>query len=221
MNSRPATVSHPASHEAGHSDPVARLVRGGTVFALALTCATLSLPAQPALAPGEVQIERVMLPDARAGSFAFGLPGGVNFCYDPTRGGVNYAWTGGFIDLTNVRPVNKLIKPATLRGPVVYRETGPSPLRRGDAAREPVVEFKGYMLRDSVVELRYTVDGVPVTEEITALPNAAGLKRTFRFDRSGADAKWFYVVAGRPAAPLTRTAAGTFTLDVSFGQPTP
>lgn len=223
MNSRQTTVSHPASHEAGHTDPVARLVRGGTIFALAFTCATLSLPAQPALAPGEVQIERVMLPDARAGSFAFGLPGGVNFCYDPTRGGVNYAWTGGFIDLTNVRPVNKLIKPATLRGPVVYRETGPSPLRRNDATREPVVEFKGYTLRSASVEIRYTVDGAPVTEEISALASSAGpgLKRTFRFDRSDADAKWFYVVAGRPAAALARTAAGTFTLDVPFGPPTP
>ena len=111
------------------------------LFALALHAPHL-LSAQPALAPGEVQIERVMLPDARAGSFAFGLPGGVNVCYDPVRGGVNYAWSGGFLDIADVRPVNKLIKAAKVLGPVVYRETGASPLRRGDAAREPVVEFK-------------------------------------------------------------------------------
>ena len=43
----------------------------------------------------EVQIERTHMPEAHASSFAFGLPGGVNFCYDPVRGGVNYAWTGG------------------------------------------------------------------------------------------------------------------------------
>ena len=190
------------------------------MFALALL-APLVLSAQPALAPGEVLVERVMLPDARAGSFAFGLPGGVSFCYDPTRGGVNYAWTGGFIDLTNVRPVNKLIKAATLRGPVVYRETGASPLRRGDAAREPVVEFKGYTLHTAAVELRYTVDGAPVAETISALPNAAGLKRSFRFDRAGADAKWLYVVAGQPATVLTRDAAGTFTLETLFGKATP
>ena len=190
------------------------------MFALALL-APLSLSAQPALAPGEVLVERVMLPDARAGSFAFGLPGGVSFCYDPTRGGVNYAWTGGFIDLTNVRPVNKLIKAAALRGPVVYRETGASPLRRGDATREPVVEFKGYTLHAAAVELRYTVDGAPVAETISALPNAAGLKRTFRFDRAGADAQWLYVVAGQPATALTRDAAGAFTLEALFGKATP
>ena len=231
MNSLHAMFLHPAAHPAGHADLlphpagyadlVARLVRGGTLFALALTCAPLPLRAQPALAPDEVLIERVMLPDARAGCFAFGLPGGVNVCYDPTRGGLNYAWTGGFIDLTDVRPVNKLIKAATLLGPVVYRETGTSPLRRGDANRAPVVAFKGYTLRPASVELRYTVDGTPVAETISALPNAAGLRRTFRFDRAGADAPWSYVVEGRPALTLTKDATGSLILDVPFAAAKP
>lgn len=191
------------------------------VLALWGALAPLALAAQPALAPGEVLVERVMLPDARAGSFAFGLPGGVNVGYDPVRGGVNYAWTGGFLDLADVRPVNKLIKAAKLLGPVVYREAGAAPLRRGDATREPVVEFKGYTLRDAAVELRYTVDGTPVAETLAALPHAAGLKRTFRFDRAGADAPWFYVVAGQPPVVLPRDAAGTFTLETLFGKPAP
>jgi len=190
---------------------------------LALTLATLAalslapttaIRAQPALAPGEVQIERTMLPDAHAGSFAFGLPGGVNVCYDPVRGGVNYVWTGGFIDLTNVRPINKLIKAAALLGPVVYRESGPLPLRRGDAARAPIVEFKGYTLRDSAVELRYTVDGVPVAEELRAAPDRSALLRTFRFDRTAADAQWWFVVEGRPAQAIVPRADGTFVLTV-------
>ena len=186
-----------------------------------LLLALSPLPAQPALAPGEVLVERTFLPDAHASSLAFGLPGGINFCYDPTRGGVNYAWTGGFLDLTNVRPVNKLIKAATLLGPVVYRETGPAPLRRGDPSRAPVVEFKGYTLRPASVEIRYTVDGAPVREEISALPGGAGLARRFHFDRADADATWFYAVAVRPAAPLARNASGAFILDVSFGHPAP
>ena len=173
-----------------------------------------ALRAQPPLAPGEVQIERTMLPEAHAGSFAFGLPGGVNVCYDPVRGGVNYVWTGGFIDLTNVRPINKLIKAAALLGPVVYRESGSLPLRRGDAARAPVVEFKGYSLRDSAVELRYTVDGVPVAEELRAAPDRSALLRTFRFDRTAADAQWWFVVEGRPAQAIVPRADGTFVLTV-------
>ena len=194
------------------------IVRRGLAAAL---LASLRLFAQPALAPGEVLVERTFLPDAKPSSFAFGLPGGINFCYDPTRGGINYAWTGGFLDLTNVRPVNKLVKAAVLLGPVVYRETGPSPLRRSDPTRPPVVEFKGYTFHPGSVEIRYTVDGVPVTEAIAALPNRAGLKRTFRFDRAGADAQWWYVTAGRPAAALARDASGAFTLELPFGQPTP
>ena len=164
----------------------------------------------------EVLIERTFLPDAHASSFAFGLPGGVSFCYDPIRGGVNYAWTGGFLDISNVRPINKLVKAAVLAGPVVYRESGLSPLRRGDALRAPVVEFKGYTLRDAEVELRYTVDGVAVSETISALPNRAGLRRRFQFDRSAADATWFYTVENRPALALTMDASGAFVLEQSF-----
>jgi hypothetical protein len=188
---------------------------------LLLAFALRPLTAQPALTPDEVLIERTMLPDAHASSFAFGLPGGVSFCYDPIRGGLNYAWTGGFIDLTNVRPVNKLIKPAALVGTVVYRETGPAPLRRGDPARAPVIVFKGYTLRLASVELRYTVDGAAVAEEIHVRPDRAGLTRTFRIDASAADATWFHVVAGRPAAALTPAGSGVFILDVPFAAPAP
>ncbi len=175
-------------------------------------CALAALTA----ARAEVLIERTMLPEAHASSFAFGLPGGVNFCYDPVRGGVNYAWRGGFLDLANVRPVNKLIKAAELGGPVVYRETGPAPLRRGDPRRVPVIEFKGYTLRAAEVELRYTIDGAPVRETIAALPGGAGLRRTFRFDGAGADAAWFHVVEGRPAAALTREASGALVIEHAF-----
>lgn len=168
--------------------------------------------AQPRLAPDEVQIERTMLPEAHAGSFAFGLPGGVNVCYDPVRGGVNYIWTGGFIALTNVRPVNKLIKAADLLGPIVHREAGTAPLRRADAARVPVLEFAGYTLRPGAVELRYTVDGVPVREELRAAPDGRALVRTFRFDRTGADTRWWFVVEGQPPRAITPQADGTFVL---------
>jgi hypothetical protein len=185
---------------------------------LLLACGALAC-ATPA--PAEVQIERTMLPDARASSFAFGLPGGVNFCYDPVRGGLNYAWTGGFLDLANVRPVNKLIKAAELGGPIVYRESGAAPLRRGDARRVPAIEFKGYTLRAAEVELRYTIDGAPVRETIAALPGGAGLRRTFRFDGAGADAAWFHVTEGRPAAALARDASGVFVIEHLFKSPAP
>jgi hypothetical protein len=179
----------------------------------------LLLVAPPAGA--EVHIERCMLPDAHAGSFAFGLPGGVNFCYDPVRGGVNYAWTGGFLDITGVRPINKLITAAKPVGPVVFRESGEAPLRRGDLRRAPVIEFRGYTLRDASVELRYTLDGVLVREEIAALPGGAGLRRRFTFDAAGADSKWWRVMPGRVPEPLERDGSGAFVLEHKFRSTAP
>lgn len=199
----------------------AKTVGLSLTFFLAL-CAVTPLSAQPPLAPGEVLVERIFLPDAKAGSFAFGLPGGISFCYDPVRGGLNYVWTGGFVDLANVRPgMGKLLKPAKLLGPVVYRETGLAPLRRGDATRVPVVEFKGYTLRNSAVELRYTVDGALVTEQITARPADRTLVRKFSFDRAGADATWFYAVEGRPAVSLAKNGDGSVSLVVPLESSAP
>lgn len=169
----------------------------------------------------EVLIERTVMPlDAAPSSFAIGLPGGVSFCFDPTRGGVSYAWTGGFIDLTNVRPgMGKKISDVKLLGPVVYQETGATPLRLGDPAHAPVVEFRGYTLQDDAVEFRYTLDGALVREEIRARPGG-GLTRRFRVD-AAKDEKWWYVTAGKPAIALNRQAPGEFTLDVAFAKPTP
>ena len=213
---RAFVAKRPGTHAQGDT----RCGRGFTPRLLPLRLSIAALLFAPT-APAEVQLERTFLPDAHASSFAFGLPGGVNVCYDPVRGGVNYAWTGGFLDITNVRPVNKLVKAAVPLGPIVYRETGAAPLRRGDALRPPVVEFKGYTLADATVELRYSVDGVLVRETLSALPNGAGLRRTFRVDRTGSDATWFYAIEGRPATALTRTAAGDFTLDVTFNAHAP
>src|SRR5687767_8376157 len=80
-------------------------------LALALRCA----------AAGEVRIARTIMEGAAPSSFAIGLPGGVNFCFDPVRAGISYAWTGGFVDLTPAWPeVGKLIKPVKLLGEIAY-----------------------------------------------------------------------------------------------------
>lgn len=167
---------------------------------------------------GEVLIERGFLPDAGPSSFAIGLPGGVNFCFDPVRGGVTYVWTGDFLDLAPMRPgTGKFIRPAVPLGPVVYREAGPVPLRRGDPGRIPVFEFTGYTLREDAVEFRYTLDGTLVREEIRARPGGGGLVRRFHFD-SGADAKWWHVVEGKPPVELKRGTGGGFVLETMFAK---
>lgn len=181
------------------------------VFALA---AALFSPAR-----AEIQIERLFLPHGAApSSFAIGLPGGVNFCFDPVRGGVNYAWTGAFLDLSPARPgPGKFMQSARLLGPLVYQESGVVPLRRGDPARVPIVEFTGYTLRDDAIEFRYTVDGVPVREEIRARAGGDGLIRRFTF-AGGSDTKWWHVADGRPPVELKREAGGVFVLETAFAK---
>jgi hypothetical protein len=176
--------------------------------------AALALPLR-----AEVQIERGFLPHGAApSSFAFGLPGGVNCCFDPVRGGVSYAWTGGFLDVAPARPgPGKFIAAYKLLGPVVYRESGFAPLRRGDPTRPPVVEFTGYRLLPDAVELRYTIDGAPVREEIRTRPGGDGLIRRFTFE-GGTDARWWHVVDGRPPAELTRQPDGTAVLEIVFAK---
>ena len=176
----------------------------------------------PASAGAEVQVERIFLPhDASPSSFAIGLPGGINFCFDPVRAAVSYVWSGGFLDLTPARPgPGKFISAAKLLGPLVYRETGHAPLRRGDPARVPAIEFTGYTLSDDAVEFRYTIDGLPVREEIRARPDGAALVRRLHLE-SGADATWWHVVDGKPPAELRRASAGTLVLELPLAKPAP
>jgi hypothetical protein len=165
----------------------------------------------------EVRVERLLLPEgATPGSFAVALPSGVNFCYDPSRGGLSYVWTGGFLDLAPARPgPGKFIAAARLLGPVVHREHGPAPLRRARPDTAPAITFTGYSLRPAAIEFRYTLDGVPVREEISARPDGRGLVRRF-LPGAGGDARWWHVTAGRPPAALGRDAAGALVLEVSW-----
>lgn len=206
MNAAAAQCSAAADRRPGL---VARLGRAGTLGA------ALALASAPAAA--EVLIARGFLPHGAApGSFAIGLPGGIGFCFDPVRGGLSYAWTGGFIDVTPARPgPGKFIAAVKLAGPLVYQEGGVAPLRRGDSGRTPAVEFAGYTLREDRIEFRYTIDGAPVREEIAVRPGGGGLVRRFHVAGAG-DARWWHVVEGRPPVELKRAPDGVLVLEVAF-----
>jgi hypothetical protein len=184
------------------------------------TFCVIAVFALASISRAEIQIERTYLPDAAPSSFAIGLPARVNFCFDPVRGGISYAWLGDFLDVAPARPdAGKFIKPAKPLGAILYRETGVAPLRRGDPGRAPRVEFTGYSLRDDSVEFRYTIDGTPVREEIRARPGGNGLICRFRFEGNG-DAKWWHVAEGGPATELKRDANGTFVHEIIFPRET-
>lgn len=182
----------------------------------------VGLSVAPLASLGEVRVERIFMPNnAYPSSFAVSLPGEINFCFDPMRGAVSYAWTGGFIDPSPARNgIGKFVEPVKLLGNVVYQESGRAPLRGGDAARVPVVRFTGYTLRADAIEFRYTVDGVAVREEIRGRADGRALERRLHIGSGGA-AKWWYVQETRPPVELQADAAGVFRLDVPLGKATP
>lgn len=175
-----------------------------------------------ACAHADVWVERGYLPHGAApSSFAIALPGGVNFCFDPVRCGVSYVWTGGFLDLAPMRPgPGKFIKPAVLEGPLVHREEGVAPLRRGDPAKVPETVFTSYTLREDAIEFRYTVDGVAVHEEVRVKSGGGALIRAIHFP-AGTDARWWRVLDGRPPERLAPDADGKITLEIPLGKPAP
>lgn len=187
------------------SPPVLPVLRRGAALAL--------LAAAPVSA--EVQVDRIFLPhEASPSSFAVGLPGGLSFCFDPLRGAVSYVWRGGFIDPTPSRPgTGKFFEAATLLGPVVYRESGPAPLRPGDPARAPAVELTGYTIGADAIEFRYTVDGRPVREEIRARPDGRALVRRLRLPE-GSRERWWRVVAGREPEALAPGPDGWLVIEL-------
>lgn len=151
---------------------------------------SVSGPAQGG-APEGVIVQRTMMPDSGPSSFAVTLGDKLGFCYDPGRGGINYLWLGEFVDLQPTWKA-KINAPAVVRGTIVYRESVRWPLRLNQSDREPKYTFKGYSLLPDGVEFHYLLDGIPVQEEIRALPEGRGLARRFRLG-PGAERWWLFV----------------------------
>jgi hypothetical protein len=126
-------------------------------------------------------VQRTFMPDAIPGAFAITLPQGPGLCFDPARGGVNYAWDGDFVDL-HPRWVTKRGEPARLSGAVFYRESDPQPWRDG-AGKPAEFQFLGYQWKGRWVELHYTVGGREVREQFRPLSDGSGFAREFTVGR--------------------------------------
>lgn len=170
-----------------------------------LVAGLLAFAPAAAASAGSVLVHRTMLPDCGPSSFAVALGANLGFSYDPGRGGVNYVWQGGYVDLGPTWKA-KINAPAELKGTIVYREQVRFPLRLAPYAGEPAYVFKGYVLLPNAVEFHYTLDGVPVREEIRAAPGGRGLVRIFRTDT--AVAAWSYAAEPQPGAKLSSREGG-------------
>jgi hypothetical protein len=147
-----------------------------------------------------LQVFRTMMPDAGPSAFAVGLPGEIGFCYDPGRGGINYAWRGAFVDLAPTWKA-KINEPAIVRGRIGYREAVRWPLRFNGASGDPRYEFRGYLLLADGVEFHYLLDGILVREEIRPADGGRALVR--RFQLSETCSAWRLAVEAQPECRVT------------------
>lgn len=148
----------------------------------------------------ELKVYRTMMPEAGPSALAIELPGGLGLCYDVGRGGIAYAWRGPFVDLEPTWKA-KINKPAGVRGEIFYREEFADGLSFDVGAHPRVFHFKGYRFLPGAVELSYTLNGILVREEISAVADGSGVIRHFRLS-APVDA-WGFKVASNPTAKVS------------------
>lgn len=123
---------------------------------------------------------RTFVPGASPAAIVVSFDGNLSYCWDAAQCRLRYAWVGGFVDNLDqwTGNGNKLSK---IVGDVFWRDSTAHPIRFGDGV--PRADFRGYRLRDRLPQFRYALDGVELTETLTALPGGAGVRREFVFTK--------------------------------------
>lgn len=144
---------------------------------------TIALSAPVAGTMG-LKVHRTWMPHAYPSSYAIGFQGGLNFCFDPIRGNLIYAWRGDYVDLSAT--VNgKIPRDAAIRGTIFYQSLTPAGFRGGDGKADSEVRFHAFRVRDDVPEFEYEVDGAQVRETIRLSADGASIVRQFRVTTTG------------------------------------
>jgi hypothetical protein len=119
------------------------------------------------------------MPNAYPSSYAIGFPSGLNFCFDPIRGNVIYAWRGDYVDLSAT--VNgKIPRDAAVRGTIFYQSLTSTGFRRDGGNAEPEIRFRALRIQNEIPEFEYDVDGTRVHESVRPSSDGTSLVRQFR-----------------------------------------
>lgn len=156
---------------------------------------------KPASHPYEMvapYLYRIFMDDASPAAIAVSLPLDLSYCWDPETCSLIYAWSGGFIDNTELWKGHRNAN-AKIIGSIFYRENMTYPLRIGNLEKTPIVEFKGYRLINRYPEFHYTIDGIDVFELILPKKDGNGLIRTFKISNAN-KAVWFHPNAENESA---------------------
>ncbi len=136
-------------------------------------------PPAPDTSGSHPQVYRTLMPESGPASLAIGLGREVWLCFDPQRGGVNYAWSGG-LDLSPT-VAQKINQPAAVEGRLYFGDAAAHPWRVGNREEASPLRFRGYRFHEDGVTLRYQVGALAIEERLTAFPEGDGFTRRFEF----------------------------------------
>lgn len=131
----------------------------------------------------DTKIQRTWMPDAHPSSFAVGFPCGLNFCFDPVRNEIAYAWEGDYVDLSPT-VTGKFPRNAVVRGDLFFEAAADAGFSSTEPGGPPARRFRGYRLEDGVPVFAYEVDGIWVRERISPDSGRRGLVRHFQIEGS-------------------------------------
>ena len=132
----------------------------------------------------------VFIDGASPTAIAVHLPNDLSYCWDAGDCRLRFAWKGGFVDMSDLWK-GHFNASAKILGDIFFRDNTDYPLRLGENATIPAVEYKGYRLVDRYPEFHYTLNGIDVYELIRPKEDSAGIIRVFRIPH--ADRKfWFF-----------------------------
>jgi len=132
----------------------------------------------------------VFIEGASPAAIAVHLPNDLSYCWDAGTCRLRFAWKGGFLDMSDLWK-GHFDASAKVLGDIFFRENTDYPIRLGENATVPIVQYKGYRLVERYPEFHYTLNGMDVYELIRPKSDSMGIIRVFRIPH--ADRKiWFF-----------------------------
>jgi azurin len=132
----------------------------------------------------------VYLEGASPAAIAVHLPNDLSYCWDAGICRLGFAWHSGFLDMSDLWK-GHFNASAKILGDIFFRDNTDYPIRLGENAIVPTVEYKGYRLIDRYPEFHYTLNGLDVYELIRPKADSFGLIRSFRIPHADRPV-WFY-----------------------------
>jgi hypothetical protein len=132
----------------------------------------------------------VYIEGASPAAIAVHLPNDLSYCWDAGTCRLGFAWHGGFLDMSDLWK-GHFDASAKILGDIFFRDNTDYPIRLGENAIVPSVEYKGYRLIERYPEFHYTLNGLDVYELIRPKADSCGLIRSFRIPHADRTV-WFF-----------------------------